>query len=661
MAKKKFLDINGATALKEGMAWHVGKLTTGLILPFDGVETLGESDFTIGESAPEGARIVWVPDGGGFRAMTGGGRELMALPTAEQPEFTVESIADIENPALPWPTVELTPTAQSMASGLMAGRSLTYDQWIEVKASRVVRRSDGSEVDAEELGLRIYGSWEDFRHLGFNCPWFYPFFTTREVTYEEFSRVGDWHAWFAQNFAATTEFTIPAGATVRQVSRLGTVGRVMYRAFAGSVPYRAVVSGAAAYRLVDRGTGKVYRYDATAADLVADGQIGVGPAELATIHPGHEYGKRLMERWEQMTDKTSFDGDSFSDPRDMRLVDEMPQRMPALDLSKCTSISNYPPASQFEISPVKEMAWVDTSAAQEIHYFGSDGMVTLPAICFGKVKDAFRAFRSNTVMTTVSMYGARGSDGYISTDIPELETFENAFGGCKSLVAAPSVKAPKLTNPKSMFNQCYSLVTAPWMDADNFTTMRAVFANCFSLANVGAWNTAKATDFYCALYMCKSLRAVPRWTFVKALNVGAMCQGCVSLEEAGELNTVVCTNFTRLFDGCKNLRRVESIDLSAATVTTLMFQGCAKLDYMVFAKLPLGTCTLDLSGLTAWGTTEEGKKSMVASAEAIIERALEGEGTLTLRIPTATYDRWKGVVPELDGYMAEANVTVVKL
>lgn len=661
MAKKKFLDLDGAKALKNGLTGTVGKLTTGLLLPFDGIETLAGASVSAGNSAPADARIVWVPDDGEFRASTGGGRELVALSEDEQPEFEVESIAEFETPTLPWPSIELTPTAQSMSTGLMAGRSLMREQWIEVKATKVIRRDTGEEVDAEALGLRIYGAWEDLREKGFSALWFYPFFTTREVTYEEFSKVGDWHAWFSTNFAATTEFTIPAGARVRQISRLGTVGRVMYRTFACDAPYKAITADETAYRLVDRNTGIVYRYDASSEDLVEAGQIGVGPSELDTIHPGHEYGKRLMERWASMSDKTSFDGAKFAAPMDVRLAEEMPQRMPALDLSKCTSISRYPPRPHSDIPAVRELAWIDTSSAEAISSIGGESVVYLPALNFSKVKNAYRAFRSNIVMTTISMHGARGSDGYISTDLPELESLQEAFAMCKSLVAVPSVIAPKLTNLNGLCNGCYSLVTAPWVDADRVTNMRAVFAGCYSLANIGAWNTSKGTDFFCTFYNCRSLRIMPRWTFASAQSVNAMCQGCVSLEEAVELNTAVCTNFVNLFQGCKNLRRVESIDLSAATSTGSMFSGCAKLDYIVFAKLPMGTCTLDLSGLTAWGTTDAGKQSMEKSTEALLERAFEGEGTLTMRIPAATYARWQAAFSDLDGYMAEANVTVVKL
>ncbi len=659
MAKKKFLDMEGVAALRRGMKAEAQKLTGGLLLPFDGVEAKGDA-FVVAGGVPAGAgfRVVWVPEDGGFRAITGGEEALLPLARGEQPEFTVESVADIEDGSLPWAITELTPTAASMSAGLMAGRDLYREQWIEVEASRVVRRDTGAEVDAAAMGLRIYGAWEDLRAKGFPSLWFYPFFTTREVGYAEFDTAGDYQAWLAETCPETTEYMIPAGATVRQTNRLGRSGRVMYGSFPGMEAYAGVASGSGP-RVVDRGTGMVWRYDTASGTLVEDGQIGVGSAEIDRIHGGHAYGMSLARRWEKVADKSVWDAGRLMAQMDVRKDDRLPERMPALDLSGCRMISCYPPSPHSEVSAVKEMAWVDTVSAVKIQNIGGNGMVSVPALDFGKVKDAYRAFRSNTVMTTVSMHGVRDSDGYIGTDLPALTTLEEAFAKCKSLLGVPSVKAPNVTNFRGMCNQCYSLVTAPWFETGKATTLRGVFANCFSLANVGAYETGACTDFSTALYMCKSLGRMPRWTFAKATTVNSMCAGCRSLEHAGELDTGNATDFTKLFFGCVNLREVEGIELESATKTDQMFYGCSKLDRLTLRSLPTGSCTLDFSGLTAWGTTEAGKATMSASAEAVIERALESEGTLTLKIPAATWGRWKAAVDDLEGYMAEASVTVV--
>ena len=664
MAKKKFLDLDGAKALKTGMTGTVGKLTTGLLLPFDGIleDTHGVNQMMSGIRVPAGEspRIVWVPKLQAFRALTGGEHMFEAYPAEEAPVLPVASVdyfTDKYKIITFCQTEELQFSAETIST-----KPMPVDMWMEIKPSKVVRRDTGAEVDTDALGLRVYAGLEDCRWASPTSIWLYPFFATREVTLAEFEAVGDWPTWLQENFALTAQYAVPAGATVKILNKWGTRQLTLFDTWSGDAVYKDTAS-LERLGLLCKEDSTVYR--CSGGTLTPTEQIGISLKDMEHIHPGYEYGRHILRRWESVSDKTEYNGERFTCPSDKRLVTELPERLPALDLSQCTTVNSYPVFVNLDkCSPIREMAAVDLSNAEAVHAIGQPLMVTIPALDMGNVKDGTSAFNGLTSAVGISVFGAQNKDrgsGDSRQKLPELTIAQSMFQGCRSLTGLPAMETPKLTNMNSFAHTCRSIQSAPWMDTGNVTTMRAVLCACMSMAYVPAWDTSKVTDFFCAFYNCRSLLRFPRWSLASAQSVNAMCSGCVSLEEAGELNTTVCKDFVNLFANCKNLRKVESVDLGAATTTTSMFAGCAKLDYIVFAKLPMGTCTLDLSGLTAWGTTDAGKQSMEKCADALIERVGEGEGILTMRIPTATYARWQAAFSDLDGYMAEANVTVVKL
>ncbi len=667
MAKKQFLDMDGVKALKTGLQGEVGRRTSGLLLPFDCIESNAGATTSTAMPTAGNYRVAWVPELKAFRAISGGGRTLVSYPPTARPQFTVESIDHLGDEygdgPMPYPTEELKGTDASMDSGLMATAPL--DLWAELLPSKVVRRDTGAEVDFKALGLRIYGTWEDSRMSttgNHTARWCNVVFTDREITLQEFENVADWRTWYSGNFKHNSNlYDIPAGATVSILNHWGEAPRYIHSKWDSSTVYTNTdVLLAAA--LLCKQNAKIYDYTLR-NDIEERKGIGVTPEDMDRLMPGYQYGLDMLDRWESLGAE-QYNGRSIAGNIDSRLATEMPQRFPSHDLSECTAVSNYPPTFTYNglgPTPVTEIAPVDIGNAESLSYFGTDRVVSLPRLRMPMLHTAESAFAGDKSLTTLSILGDDAVNAGKPYSLPRLTTVRGMFEKCHSLIAIPYIEAMALTNLNLFANQCYSLVAAPWLETGNVTNMQAAFANCFSMASVPAYDTKKVTNFRLAFYYCKSLRSLPGLDFRSATTVNQMCHLCCTMEHTGDINTSICTDFSRAFYDCRNLRRVESIDLSAATVTTNMFYGCSKLDYLVITGFPSGTCTLDLSGLTAWGTTEGGKLSMAASTDALLLRVMEGGGVLTLRIPSATYTRWKGQIPELDEYMSEANITVVKV
>ncbi len=663
---KKFLDMDGVKALKTGLQGEVTRRTSGLLLPFDCIESNAGATVSTAMPVAGNYRVAWVPELKAFRAISGGGRTLVSYPAGARPQFTVESIDHLGDEygdgPLPYPTEELKATDASMDSGLMATAQL--DLWAELLPSKVVRRDTGAEVDFKALGLRIYGTWEDSRMsgAGHTARWCNVVFTDREITLEEFERVADWHTWYSGTFKHNSSlYDIPAGATVTILNHWGEAPRYIHTKWEGSTVYadtNVLLSAA----LLNKQNAMIYNYTLQ-EELEEREGIGVTPGDLDRLMPGYQYGLDMLQRWESLG-RDQYKGRSIAGNIDSRLATEMPERFPSHDLSACTEVSNYPPGFTYSTlfpSPVREIAPVDVGKVESLSYFGTDGVVSLPRLRMPMLHTAESAFAGDKSLTTLSILGDEAVTSGKAYALKHLTTVRGMFEQCHSLIAIPYFEAVALTNLNLFANQCHSLLAAPWLETANVTNMQGAFANCYSMASVPAYDTKKVTTFRIAFYYCKSLRSLPGLDFRSATTVYSMCRLCYTLEHAGDINTGVCTDFTGMFHDCRNLRRVESIDLSAATVTTNIFYGCSKLDYLVITKLPKNVCTLDLSGLTAWGTTEVGKQSMEACIDALTERIMRQPGVLTLKIPSDTYGRWEGQIPQLDEYMADANITVVKV
>lgn len=645
------------------------RFLAGYILPFDGF--IEDSEAYPAQSKKKWPhitpfKVVWVKDLKAFWFLSGGLTTLVNYPADQRPSFVVKSIDHLgdefgDGPC-PYPTEELTPTDETIDSGLMANAPL--DIWCEVLPDKVVNRTTGAEVDFSTLGLHCYGTWEDSRMNGSSTSrWLNVIFTDRIITYEKFERQVDWKTWYFGNFKHNSDlYDVPVGATVTILNYIGKTEEVLHEFWDAGDAYKTPEILNKETPLLCKEDGYIYRINYETEDIERVRPFMIGSKNMEAINPGYEYGVKLQERFNKLTDVTSFDGRGIAANIDYRLATEMPEKMPALDLSKCTTVKNYPPSFTYSglgYNRVKEIQQVDLRNAGTLSRFGSCECTSLPRLHLPNLKNGNEAFATNSSLTTLSVLGDEYITGKDECYLPTLSYAVSMFEGCFSLVAAPYLNTPALTNMNKMFNRCFSLVAAPWIITDNVTNMSYAFVNCLSMASCPAYTTTKCTNFSCMFYNCKSLRHLPNLNFANGTTLKSICTNCVSLESAGDINAPKCTDFAQLFQSCSSLRRIESIQLDAATTTTNMFHLCPKIDYLVIKSFPKAAMTLYFDGLVSWGTTDSGKWSMIESSKALTART--ATTTCTLRLPTATYNRWKEYVPTLDTMLTNAHITLVKI
>lgn len=185
-------------------------------------------------------------------------------------------------------------------------------------------------------------------------------------------------------------------------------------------------------------------------------------------------------------------------------------------------------------------------------------------------------------------------------------------------------------------------VSVPWADHSATTSFAREFSSKANLVVVPWFNTSNVTSFQGTFTSCYSLLFVPSWTFSNAWTMRSMCTDCWSLREAGVIDSKVCEVFDYAFYCCYSLRRVGGLDMTSATSTTSAFGDCKNLDELTITSWPTSSSvTLNFQGLTAWGTSEAGRKTMEASLRSLyyrIDSEAYGIG-YTIRIPTATWQR----------------------
>lgn len=164
--------------------------------------------------------------------------------------------------------------------------------------------------------------------------------------------------------------------------------------------------------------------------------------------------------------------------------------------------------------------------------------------------------------------------------------------------------------------------------------------------DVRSWDMTLCTDLYrkfCGYSNLVYLDA-SNWNLSSLISADSMFYGCGSLQtlDASKWSLAALTNGSYMFYGCANLRRLDLRGSSFHLVAVMEspFGGCAHMEELwlplTFDKLS----SLDLSDIPAWGSTDEGLKSLRWSfGDGADDRSAKGLKPCTVRLDTKAYDR----------------------
>lgn len=167
-----------------------------------------------------------------------------------------------------------------------------------------------------------------------------------------------------------------------------------------------------------------------------------------------------------------------------------------------------------------------------------------------------------------------------------LKSCAYMFFGCSNLKFISQLDTRNVTNMKYMF--AYSILSSFSLDTRNVANMEGMFQSC-KIKTVIQLDTRNVTTMY------------------------LMFSGCNELIEVPELDTRNVTNMQNLFQSCSSLRKVALLDFNSVTNTSGFVSGCASLVFLNIVNLGKIASTLDLSGCSVWGSTEEGRQSLIDS------------------------------------------------
>ena len=171
-----------------------------------------------------------------------------------------------------------------------------------------------------------------------------------------------------------------------------------------------------------------------------------------------------------------------------------------------------------------------------------------------------------------------------------IDCYRSMFEGCTSLTTAPELPTTSLASGcyEFMFQNCTSLTTAPELPATTLSSScyRSMFEGCTSLTTAPALPATTLADYcYDSVFEgCKNLTTAPALpaTSLAEYCYRSMFQNCTSLTTAPALPATTLTNYCyqSMFWGCKNLTTAPA--LPATTLTKFcyrsMFQNCTSLN-----------------------------------------------------------------------------------
>ena len=175
-----------------------------------------------------------------------------------------------------------------------------------------------------------------------------------------------------------------------------------------------------------------------------------------------------------------------------------------------------------------------------------------------------------------------------------------------------------------------------------------MFANCGSLQTLDAskWSLAALKTADSMFSGCGSLQTLDasKWSLAALKTADSMFSGCGSLQtlDASKWSLAALVSGSYMFWQCVNLRRLDLRGSSFHLVAVMErpFGGCVHMEElwlpMTFDKLS----SLDLSDIPAWGSTDEGLKSLRWTfGDGADDRSAKGLKPCTVRLDTKAYDR----------------------
>lgn len=194
---------------------------------------------------------------------------------------------------------------------------------------------------------------------------------------------------------------------------------------------------------------------------------------------------------------------------------------------------------------------------------------------------------------TLDFYGGSTSPcrnlRYFSFGKNSIESAQNMFNSCSSLIAIPEFDTSKTTKFHYMFSGCRNLLAIPVLDTSKGTTFVSMFSNCDSLKTIPLLNTSAGTNFNNMFYQCKSLVTIPLLDTSSSTSFSQTFQECTALETIPLLDTSNSISFYQMFNQCASLRSIPQIDTGKGTDFTGMFNACNRLSRIPLLDTSKGT------------------------------------------------------------------------
>ena len=119
--------------------------------------------------------------------------------------------------------------------------------------------------------------------------------------------------------------------------------------------------------------------------------------------------------------------------------------------------------------------------------------------------------------------------------------------------------------------------------------------------------------------------------------------------------TKLVTNMNYMFRNCTALDKISGLDFSAVTGITNMFQNCKALKELTVMNLGKSTLTTyDLSALVSWGTTANGKQSLL---DTLLTNS-DPSRAITVKLSSATKEVYDTFTSEQQSAISAKNITI---
>lgn len=168
-----------------------------------------------------------------------------------------------------------------------------------------------------------------------------------------------------------------------------------------------------------------------------------------------------------------------------------------------------------------------------------------------------RTFWGCSNLTSCSLTGFAGCTRYLFANCGSLTaitlsdfhpTYAAAmFGGCTSIVNAPSFDASSLIEANGLFNGCSALENVPsYSFGSSLREMNSMFMRCTTLRTVPAFNTSSVTIMSSAFFQ-SGIIVTPNWDTRNVTDFRNMFAYCSSLATIGSLDTGNANDVSNMF------------------------------------------------------------------------------------------------------------------